>query len=158
MGDFVMELWAFMKERKKFLAPSNHHGARTSWKPDCPDPGIGGCSVHLYPLLSTTMQRTKASVCWGGASCTVSCESTRNASRGRPYRACSADAGGVWARAQPRRQRKLLTPSWLWQYLRTHLAQGCCLPEQIAGRLPARVIPGRHAETAFGRDPLCATS
>ena len=34
---------------------------------------------------------------------------------------------------QPRRPRKLLDP-WLWQYVRTHLAQGCS-PEQIAGRL-----------------------
>ena len=34
---------------------------------------------------------------------------------------------------QPRQSRKLRDP-WLWQYVRTHLAQGCS-PEQIAGRL-----------------------
>ena len=34
---------------------------------------------------------------------------------------------------QPRRPRKLLDP-WLWQYVRTHLSQGCS-PEQIAGCL-----------------------
>ena len=34
---------------------------------------------------------------------------------------------------QPRRPRKLLDP-WLWQYVRTHLAEGCS-PDQIAGRL-----------------------
>lgn len=34
---------------------------------------------------------------------------------------------------QPRRRRKLLNP-WLWQYVQTHLRQGCS-PEQIAGRL-----------------------
>jgi hypothetical protein len=40
--------------------------------------------------------------------------------------------------SQPRRPRKLLNP-WLWQYVRTHLAEGCW-PEQIAGRLK-RVYP-----------------
>ena len=60
-------------------------------------------------------------------------ESTRNASRGHPYRACTAQTLAATRACQPRRQRKLLTP-WLWQYLRTHLAQGC-LPEQIAGGL-----------------------
>ncbi len=34
---------------------------------------------------------------------------------------------------QPRRPRKLMDP-WLWQYVRSHLAEGCS-PEQIAGRL-----------------------
>ena len=75
---------------------------------------------------------TKASVL-GRSPCTVSRESTRNASRGHPYRACTAQTLAAARACQPRRQRKLLTP-WLWQYLRTHLAQGC-LPEQIAGRL-----------------------
>jgi hypothetical protein len=46
-----MELWVFMKERKKILDPSDHHGAFTSGNPDCPDPGISGCSVHLHAVI-----------------------------------------------------------------------------------------------------------
>jgi transposase, IS30 family len=76
--------------------------------------------------------RTKASVL-GRAPSTVSRESSRNASRDRPYRACTAQTLAAARACQPRRPRKLLNP-WLWQYVRTHLAQGCS-PEQIAGRL-----------------------
>ena len=36
---------------QEILAPSDNFSARTPWKPDCPDPGIGGGSVYLYPLL-----------------------------------------------------------------------------------------------------------
>jgi IS30 family transposase len=78
------------------------------------------------------MLRTKASVL-GRAPSTVSRESSRNASRDRPYRACTAQTLAAARACQPRRPRKLLNP-WLWQYVRTHLAQGCS-PEQIAGRL-----------------------
>ncbi len=52
---------------------------------------------------------------------------------------------------QPRRSRKLLGP-WLWQYVRTHLTQGCS-PEQIAGRLrrayPDDMSKQRSAETIY---------
>ena len=47
---------------------------------------------------------------------------------------CSGEQTQAAARArQPRRPRKLLDP-WLWQQVRTQLAEGCS-PEQIAGRL-----------------------
>jgi IS30 family transposase len=70
----------------------------------------------------------------------MSRELARNASRGdRPYRACTALTLAAARTCQPRRPRKLLNP-WLWQYVRTHLAQGCS-PEQIAGRL-RRAYPG----------------
>lgn len=75
--------------------------------------------------------RTMATVL-GRAPSTVSREHARNA-RGHPYRACSAQSLAVTRARQPRRPRKLLDP-WLWQYVRTHLGQGCS-PEQIAGRL-----------------------
>ena len=68
----------------------------------------------------------------GRAPCTVSRELARNAVRG-PYRACTAHTLASARARQPRRSRKLLDP-WLWQYVRTHLAEGCS-PEQIAGRL-----------------------
>ena len=68
----------------------------------------------------------------GRAPCTVSRELARNAVRG-PYRACTAHTLASARARQPRRSRKLLAP-WLWQYVRTHLAEGCS-PEQIAGRL-----------------------
>lgn len=72
----------------------------------------------------------------------MSRESTRYASRGHPYHACTAQTLAAARVCQPQRQQKLLlkllTP-WLWQYLRTHLAQGC-VPEQIAGR-PRRAYP-----------------
>ena len=68
----------------------------------------------------------------GRAPSTVSREHARNAS-GHPYRACMAQRLAAARARQPRRPRKLLDP-WLWQYVRTHLGQGCS-PEQIAGRL-----------------------
>ena len=64
---------------------------------------------------------------------TVSRELARNTTRGRPYRACTAQSQAVARAHHPRRPRKLLDP-WLWQYVRTHLGQGCSR-EQIAGRL-----------------------
>lgn len=63
---------------------------------------------------------------------TVSRELARNAVRS-PYRACTAHTLASARARQPRRPRTLLD-SWLWQYVRTHLAEGCS-PEQIAGRL-----------------------
>ena len=76
--------------------------------------------------------RTMARVL-GRAPSTVSRESARNTTRGRPYRACTAQHLAVARARQPRRSRTLLDP-WLWQYVRAHLVQGCS-PEQIAGRL-----------------------
>ena len=76
--------------------------------------------------------RTMARVL-GRAPSTVSRESARNTTRGRPYRACTAQTLAATRARHPRRPRKLHDP-WLWQYVRTHLAQGCS-PEQIAGRL-----------------------
>lgn len=75
--------------------------------------------------------RTMARVL-GRAPSTLSREYTRNA-RGHPYRACLAQTQATTRARLPRRRRKLLDP-WLWQYVRTHLGQGCS-PEQIAGRL-----------------------
>jgi len=75
--------------------------------------------------------RTMATVL-GRAPSTLSREHTRNA-RGQPYRACTAQTLATARAHQPRRPRKLLDP-WLWQYVRSHLAEGCS-PEQIAGRL-----------------------
>ena len=69
----------------------------------------------------------------GRAPSTVSRESARNRTRGRPYRACTAQVQAAARARQPRRPRTLLDP-WLWQYVRTQLAEGCS-PEQIAGRL-----------------------
>ncbi len=68
----------------------------------------------------------------GRAPSTVSREHARNA-RDHPYQACTAQRLAAARARQPRRPRKLLDP-WLWQYVRTHLGQGCS-PEQIAGRL-----------------------
>ena len=75
----------------------------------------------------------------GRAPSTVSRELARTTTRGHPYRACTAQTLAVARARHPRRPRKLLDP-WLWQYVRTHLAQGCS-PEQIAGRL-RRAYPG----------------
>jgi transposase, IS30 family len=74
----------------------------------------------------------------GRAPSTVSREYARNAVRG-PYRACTAHTLASARARQPRRSRKLLD-LWLWQYVRTQLAEGCS-PEQIAGRLK-RAYPG----------------
>ena len=76
--------------------------------------------------------RTMAAVL-GRAPSTLSREYARNTTRGHPYRACTAQAQAVTRACQPRRLRKRLDP-WLWQYVRTHLGQGCS-PEQVAGRL-----------------------
>ncbi len=64
---------------------------------------------------------------------TIRRESARNAPRGHPYRACTAQVRAGARACQPRRSRKLLEP-WRWQYVQTPRAQGCS-PEQIAGRL-----------------------
>lgn len=76
--------------------------------------------------------RTMATVL-GRAPSTVSRELARNTTRGRSYRVCTAQAHAAARAPQPRRPRKLLDP-WLWQYVRTHLAESCS-PSQIAGRL-----------------------
>ena len=76
--------------------------------------------------------RTMAKVL-GRAPSTVSRELSRNTTRGHPYRACTAQTRAVAHARQPRRPRKFLDP-WLWQYVRTHLAEGGS-PEQMAGRL-----------------------
>lgn len=76
--------------------------------------------------------RTMARVL-GRAPSTMSREAARNTTRGHPYRACTAQTQAATRARQPRRPRKLLDP-WLWQYVQTHLRQGCS-PEQIAGRL-----------------------
>ena len=93
--------------------------------------------------------RTMASVLGRGLR-TMNRELARNASRDRPYRACTAQTLAAAQACQPRRPRKLLNP-WLWQYVRTHLAQGCS-PEQIAERL-RRAYPVRHTPGS-----LCATA
>ena len=69
----------------------------------------------------------------GRAPSTVSRELGRNTPRGHPYRAGTAQTRAVARARHPRRPRKLLD-TWLWQYVKTHLAEGCS-PEQIAGRL-----------------------
>lgn len=76
--------------------------------------------------------RTMATVL-GRAPSTLSRESARNATKGHPYRACTAHTLAAARARQPRRPRKLLDP-WLWRYVQTHLVHGCS-PEQIAGRL-----------------------
>ena len=64
---------------------------------------------------------------------TLSLGLARNTTRGRPYRASTAQSQAAARARQPRRPRTLLDP-WRWQYVQTQLAQGCS-PEQIAGRL-----------------------
>ena len=85
---------------------------------------LGLARGHSLRMMATVL---------GRAPSTVSRESARNTVRGRPYRACTAQVQAAARACQPRRPRKLLDP-WLWQYVRTHLTQGCS-PEQIAGRL-----------------------
>jgi IS30 family transposase len=50
----------------------------------------------------------------GRSPSTISRESARNSTRGRPYRACTAQTLAVTRARHPRRPRKLLDP-WLWQ-------------------------------------------
>ena len=83
-------------------------------------------------LTQGTSLRARARVL-GRAPSTLSRDYARNTTRGRPYRACTAQTQAATRDRQPRRSRTLLDP-WLWQYVKTHLAEGCS-PEQIAGRL-----------------------
>ena len=64
---------------------------------------------------------------------TLSLGLARHTTRGRPYRASTAQSQAAARARQPRRPRTLLDP-WRWQYVRMQLAEGCS-PEQIAGRL-----------------------
>ena len=57
----------------------------------------------------------------GRAPSTGSREYARNATRGHPYRACTAHTLAATRARQPRRPRTLLDP-WLWRYVRSHLA------------------------------------
>ncbi len=84
---------------------------------------LGLAQGHSLRMMATVL---------GRAPSTVSREYARNTMRG-PYRACTAQTRAAARACHPRRPRKLLDP-WLWQYVRTHLVQGCS-PEQIAGRL-----------------------
>ncbi|MDF0674888.1 MAG: IS30 family transposase [Nitrospira sp.] len=77
-------------------------------------------------------RRTMARIL-GRAPSAVSREVARNATRGRPSRACTAQSHADTRVPHPRRPRNLLDP-WLWQYVRTHLSRGGS-PAQIAGRL-----------------------
>jgi transposase, IS30 family len=85
---------------------------------------LGLAHGHSPRMMASVLRRSPS---------TVSRESARNTARGRPYRACTAQTQAATRPHRPRRPRKLLDP-WLWQYVRTHLAEGCS-PEQIAGRL-----------------------
>ena len=101
---------------------------------------LGLARGHSLRTMATVLRRAPS---------TVSREWARNAVRG-PYRACTAHARASARARQPRRSRKLLDP--LWQYVRTHLVEGCS-PEQIAGRFQ-RAYPadmGKHlsAETIY---------
>ena len=84
--------------------------------------------------LGLALGQSLRAMAWvlGRAPSTVSREHARNA-RGHPYRACTAHRLAAARARQPRRPRKFLD-LWLWEYVRTHLVQGCS-PEQIAGRL-----------------------
>ena len=99
---------------------------------------LGLAHGHSLRMMASVLGRSPS---------TVSRESARNTARGRPYRACTAQTQAAARAHQPRRPRKLLAPG-LWQYVRTHLAEGCS-PEQIAGRL-------RHAYPADMRKHLSA--
>ena len=91
--------------------------------------------------------RTMAAVL-GCAPSTLSREYARNRTRGHPSRTGTAQTLAATRARRPRRPRKLLDP-WLWQYVRTHLAEGCS-PERIAGRL-TRAYPDdmrKHLSTA----------
>ena len=87
----------------------------------------------------------------GRAPSTLCREYARNTTRGRPYRACTAQTRAGARACHPRRPRTLLD-SWLWQYVRMHLAEGCS-PEQIAGWLqradPDDMGKQRSAETIY---------
>lgn len=85
---------------------------------------LGLVQGHSLRTMATILGRTPS---------TLSREHIRNATKNRPYRACTAQTLAVTRRRQARRRRKLLDP-WLWRYVQTHLVQGHS-PEQIAGRL-----------------------
>ena len=110
------------------------------------------CYLHLRAEDRETLSlglthghslRTMARVL-GRAPSTVSRELGRNRTRGHPYRACTAQIQAVARTHHPRRPRKLADP-WLWQQVRTQLAEGCS-PEQIAGRLRRAYPDDRHTQ------------
>ena len=90
---------------------------------------LGLARGHTLRTMATVLRRAPS---------TVSPEHARNAMSARYYARTAQTRAAARAR-QPRRPRTLLDP-WLWQYVRTHLAQGCS-PEQIARRL-RRAYPG----------------
>ncbi len=103
---------------------------------------LGLARGHSLRAMATLLRRAPS---------TLSRECARNTTRGRPYRACTAQAVAATRARHPQRPRKLQDP-WLWQYVRTQLVQGCS-PEQIAGRLrrayPADMRKHLSVETIY---------
>ena len=85
---------------------------------------LGLAQGHSLRMMARVLGRAPSTVRRGWA---------RNSTRGHPYRACTAQIHAAARARHPRRPRKLLDP-WLWQYVKTQLAEGCS-PAQIAGRL-----------------------
>ncbi len=86
---------------------------------------LGLAQGHLLQRMASVL---------GRAPSTISRESARNSTRGRPYRACTAQTLARARACQPQHSRKLVVNPWLWRHVHTQLRQGCS-PEQIAGRL-----------------------
>jgi IS30 family transposase len=72
--------------------------------------------------------------------------------RGRPYRACTAQTQAAARVHQPRRPRKLLDP-WPRQYARNLPDSGVLARSDC--RTSATRVSWRHGQTAFDRNHLC---
>ena len=111
-------------------------------------------TLSLGLALGQTI-RTMATIL-GRAPSTLSRETARHATKGHPYRACTAHTLAAARARQARRPRKLLDP-WLWRYVRTHLVHGCS-PEQIAGRLRRARAASGVAGSTWGENRSVETS
>ena len=89
---------------------------------------LGLARGHSLRMMATVL---------GRAPSTVSRESARNTTRGRPYRACTAQSQATARACQPRRPRKLRDP-WLWQYVQDASGRGL-LARTDCGAPPTRV-------------------
>ena len=62
MGEFLAELWAFMKERKKFWLMPITRGVAAAWDADRSHARVCGCAVHLHAVLGRMRKKPASGV------------------------------------------------------------------------------------------------
>ena len=54
MYDLMLDLWNFMRVRKKFSACSYHGIVITAWSAHCVNTRLGCCAFYIHAILTTS--------------------------------------------------------------------------------------------------------